>query len=326
MEEHEVKTVSLKESTSFKNVKLSYDASYMYCDIADELYGSEEQIRENDIKIKNAYRKKMGLLTSSDISSIRSKYSISQVDLCKLLGWGEKTIARYETHQVQDKAHDYILKKIDEDPEWFIILLEEAKPHFANSTFLKYFQCASSLYETKQDLYLRKTIEASYSKYQVDKLANGNTALSLDKIVDVIKYFASSSKVTNLYKVKLMKLLWYADALSYKKNGHAITGLVYQALTMGAVPIGHNFITDLKDVPCEEEEIGETSAYHFSLKENPAFPSLNDTDIKILDTVSQKLGKMSKSEIVDFMHNEEAYKHTKPRDVISFKYAKALQI
>ena len=67
-----------------------------------------------------------------------------------------------------------------------------------------------------------------------------NTGLSLDKVVDVIRYFAASTKITSLYKVKLMKLMWYADALSYKKRGFAITGLVYQALPMGAVPVGHN--------------------------------------------------------------------------------------
>ncbi len=59
---------------------------------------------------------------------------------------------------------------------------------------------------------------------------HGNTDLSLDKVVEVIRYFASSIKVTSLYKVKLMKLIWYADALSYKRRGFAITGLVYQVL------------------------------------------------------------------------------------------------
>lgn len=49
-----------------------------------------------------------------------------------------------------------------------------------------------------------------------------------------------------------MKLMWYADALSYKLRGYAITGLVYKALPMGAVPVGHESIIDLKDVPCEE--------------------------------------------------------------------------
>lgn len=49
-------------------------------------------------------------------------------------------------------------------------------------------------------------------------MAHGNADLSLDKVVDVIRYFASSKNVTNLYKVKLMKLMWYADVLAYKKE------------------------------------------------------------------------------------------------------------
>ena len=40
--------------------------------------------------------------------------------------------------------------------------------------------------------------------------------------------------------------MWYADALAYKKRGAAITGLVYQALPMGALPVGHNSIIEFK--------------------------------------------------------------------------------
>ena len=148
----------------------------------------------------------------------------------------------------------------------------------------------------------------------------------MDKVVEVIRYFASSIKVTSLYKVKLMKLMWYADALSYKRRGFAITGLVYQALPMGAVPVGHNSIIDLKDVPCEEVDMGETNAYHFSLSEKQTFFKLSDEEKNILDEVIEKLGKMSKNEIISFMHREQAYVETAPRDIIQFKYAESLQI
>ncbi len=84
----------------------------------------------------------------------------------------------------------------------------------------------------------------------------------------MIRYFAVSTKITSLYKVKLMKLKWYADALSYKVRGFAITGLVYQALPMGAVPVGYNSIIDLKGVPFEEMDMGETNAYHFKYAES----------------------------------------------------------
>ncbi len=326
MEEHEVQTVLVKEEATFKNKKITYEASYLYCNIAKELYMDEQQMQENDIHLKDAYRKSEGLLTSSDICAIRAKFGISQSDLCILLGWGRKTITRYESHQVQDKAHDTILKKIDQDPEWFLLLLNDSRENLSPGSFQKYLNTAAALYEEDRDAYLRKSIEADYARFQRNQLFHGNTNLSLDKVVDVIRYFAASTKITALYKVKLMKLMWYADTLSYKLRGFAITGLVYQALPMGAVPIGHNSIINLKDVPCEEVDIGETNAYHFSLKGVTTFSFLTADDKNILDAVIEKLGKMNKNELIDFMHKEQAYIETAPREVISFKYAENLQI
>ena len=326
MEEHEVKTVLVPEEATFKNVKVVYEASCFYCDVAEELYMDEQQMQENDIRLKDAYRREQGLLTSSEICNIRSKYRISQRDFCILLGWGGKTITRYEGHQVQDKAHDTILKKIGRDSEWFLSLLSDARESLAVEAYQKYLDAATTLYEKNQDLYLRKAIEASYAGFHGNQLFHGNTELSLDKVFDMILYFATSKQITNLYKVKLMKLMWYADALSYKKRSFAITGLVYQAMPMGAVPVGHNSIINLKDVPCEEVDMGETNAYHFSLKEKTSFEFLSEEDKKILDIVIDKLGKMTKNQIVSFMHQEQAYVETKPREVISFEYARNLQI
>lgn len=326
MEEHEVKTVHVKERASFKNVAVDYEAVYYYCDNADELYMDEKQMSENDAAIKDAYRKSQGLLTSQGIMDIRRKYGISQGDLCILLGWGGKTITRYEGHQVQDKAHDTILKKIEHDPEWFLDLLVEAEDHLPKDSYRRYFEMATVLYENSQDSYLRRAIEAKYVKFQGSSLFQGNTELSLDKVVDVIRYFAAMPGVTNLYKVKLMKLMWYSDQLSYKKRGRAITGLVYQALPMGAVPVGHASIINLKGVPCEEVDMGETYAYHFSLPEENDYPALNEEDRKIMDAVIQKLGKMAKKEIVAFMHKERAYMETAPGEIIRYDYAESLQI
>lgn len=326
MEEHDVKTVHIMEHTSFKNISVDYEAAYFYCDAAEELYMDELQMQNNDVAIKDAYRKSQGLLTSKEIVAVREKYGITQSDLCALLGWGAKTITRYESHQVQDKAHDTILKKLDKDPEWFLNLLEGAKSNLSAESYKKYLDVAAILYEKNQNLYLRKSIEAKYARLQDNQMLQGNAKLSLDKVVDVIRYFAASDRVVSLYKVKLMKLMWYADALSYKKRGHAITGLAYRALQMGAVPIGHDSIIDLENVPCEEVDMGETYAYRFALSGSTEYPSLSNEDKDILDTVIDKLGKMSKNEIVAFMHREQAYLETAPRDIIQFKYAESLQI
>ena len=326
MEEHEVRTVAVKERSIFKHAEIGYEAIYYYCDKADELYMDEKQIGKNDLNLKDAYRIKAGLLTSSQICEIRRMYGITQKDLCVLLGWGEKTITRYESHQVQDKAHDTILKKIGGDPEWFIHLLKNSKDCFTEDVYMKYMETADSIYEREKDVYLRKAIEAQYVRYSNYPEYNGNKTLSLDKVVDVIRFFAASDAVTRLYKVKLMKLMWYADMVSYRQRTSSITGLVYEALPMGAVPVCHNSIIDLNNVPCEEVDMGESYGYHFSLDGKQEYVYLSDEDKNILEYVIGKLGHMSKDEIVEFMHNEKAYIETKAGNVIPFTYADQLHI
>lgn len=161
MEEHDVKRVRIPEHTIFKDVRVDYMAECFYCELAEEFYENEEMMNENSIKIRDAYRKQVGLLTSDEIKGIRSKYGISQKDLCILLGWGGKTITRYETYQVQNKAHDTILKKLGQDPEWFITLLCEVEEVLPTKAYKRYYNIAQKLYESQQNQYVKKGIELS---------------------------------------------------------------------------------------------------------------------------------------------------------------------
>lgn len=326
MEEHDVKTVRVRETNTFKGVPVEYDAEYFYCDCADETYADEQQISQNDIAMKNAYRAHEGLLTSDQITAIRARYGISQSDLCLLLGWGAKTITRYESHQVQDIAHDTILRKLDADPEWFLKLLQAAKGSLSPASYSKYLEAGTTLFEQDHDLYLKSAIMAKYVRFSQNIEVNGNASLSLDVVVDMIRYYANSALVTSLYRVKLMKMLWYADALSYKRRGHAMSGLVYRALPMGAVPVAYESIVDLSAIHCEEIDMGDGTGYRFMPTEDKTYPSLSDEDKEILDVVIQRFGKVSKNEIVETMHQEDAYIETAPNDIIQFKYAETLSI
>lgn len=326
MEEHDVKVICRRERNVFKGEPVEYPAKYHYCDRTDEFYADEMQIGDNDISMKNAYRLKMGLLTSEDICTVRTKYGISQSDLSLLLGWGGKTITRYEGHQVQDIAHDTILRKLQNDPEWFLSLLEKARDSLAAESYRKYHSTAVLLFERNQDSYLKKAIQARYARYSDNSIYNGNKKLCLNTVVDVIRYFSNAVQVVNLYKVKLMKLLWYSDFLSYKRRGHAITGLVYQALPMGAVPIAHDSIIDLHGVVYDEIDMGDGTGYHFKESPDREYQNISREDMDILDEVIRIFGQYSTDAIVRAMHEEEAYKGTPPREIISFGFAEELSI
>ena len=326
MEEHDVKVVEIEEENIFKGESITYSAEYFYCDNDDEYYAEDDMISRNGLSLRNAYRQKMGLLTTSQIVAIRGKYGVSQSDLCIILGWGEKTITRYEGFQVQDVAHDSILRKLDNDPEWFIYLLENSREKLQPASYDKYKEAGMYLVEKSQSMYLRNAIFSQYAPYFGKIELSGNTILSLDKVSDVVRYFSNSKSVKYLYKVKLMKMLWYADALSYKRYGHAITGLVYCALPMGAVPIAHRLLILLDEINCEESEIDDGTIYNFKPTENKTYPNLTEQEKDVLDTVITRFGFSTKNEIVNAMHNETAFTETAPRDIIQFKYAKALSL
>lgn len=326
MEEHEVQIVRVQEQMNFKGMEVGYTAEYEYCEKADGYVAEDDMISRNDIAMKDAYRKTNQLLMSAEIGNIRSKYGISQTDLANLLGWGGKTITRYESHQVQDRAHDFILRKIDGDPEWFLELLCQGKEKVSEPAYKKYYAIVAKRYEDRQDDYLRKSILAQYIKYENDPDCCGGTKLNLDKVVAAIRYFANSAEVINLYKVKLMKLLWYADSLSFKRRGFAITGLVYTALPMGAVPIAHKPLIDLKGVAYEEEEFPDGSGYRFVKTSDEDYTALSSEELEILDKVIHICGKDTREQIVNRMHNERAYKETEQGAVIKFQYALDLSI
>lgn len=72
------------------------------------------------------YRKQKNLLSPERIQTIRNKYQLSQASFSKLLGFGEKTITRYENGAIQDVCHDNIIRLM-ESIDIFIRLWRERK-------------------------------------------------------------------------------------------------------------------------------------------------------------------------------------------------------
>ena len=121
-------------------------------------------------------------------------------------------------------------------------------------------------------------------------------------------------------------MLWYADALSYKRHSHSITGMVYKALPMGAVPLQHDLIIDLKGVTYEEVDFAEGSGYHFIATSNNEYVHLSEEDKNVLDKIIETFGNVSKKSIVESMHQEVAYTETASNDIIQYKYVLQLSL
>lgn len=325
---HEVEERKRIATITIKGEKVTYEETFYYCANADKEENEFEtgsMTNANLLNARNAYRTQKGLLTSDDIVAIRESYGLSQVDLARLLGWGEATISRYETKAIQDESYDIMLRLIKNNP---LQALEFLKKNGAGFSELKRQEIKEKIIE-KLDSYgkeylARQAFQGEYADFEEPSDSNGFTVLNIDKIEAVISYIAEH--VSNLFKVKLMKMLWYVDALSYKMNGSAMTGLVYRHNEMGALPVGHYKLMNLENLNVKEEEsINYDSMFHIYPTKGMDYSVLSSEDKKILDAVIKKFENYKTKEIVDYMHEEKAYRETKPGDIIPFSLAKDIR-
>jgi hypothetical protein len=67
-------------------------------------------------------------------------------------------------------------------------------------------------------------------------------------------------------------------------------------------------------------------AYRFKTTPGFTIQKLNDNEITSIDTIVSNLGNLTTAQIVDKMHEEDAYKYTPSNCVISYSFAKNLSI
>ena len=325
---HEIEERKRFATITLKGDKVTYEERYYFCANADEdenEFETGSMTNENLLNARNAYRVKHGLLTSGEIVAIRESYSLSQVDLARLLGWGEATISRYESKAIQDEAYDTMLRLIKDNP---LQALEFLKKNAEKFPGLKRHEVREKIVE-KLDSYgkeylTRQALEGEYVHFEEPSDSNGFVTLNIDKIEAAISYIAE--RVSNLFKVKLMKMLWYVDALSYKTSGYAMTGMVYRHNDMGALPIGHYSLMNLENLNVHEEEsYNYDSMLHIYPTDGMDYSALSKEDKEVLDTVIRKFKAYKAKEIVDYMHEEKAYLETKPGEIISFALAKEIR-
>ena len=81
---------------------------------------------------------------------------------------------------------------------------------------------------------------------------------------------------------------------------------------MGAIPVAYESIVDLSTINCEEIDMGDGAGYKFLPTEAKVYPFLHEDDTAILDAVIKRFGSVPKTDIVETMHQEDAYTETAP--------------
>lgn len=320
--EHEVKILANETITKIKGEEVKFIEQNYYCEICDVEFSDGEMFDNNLLRARDQYRKQHNLLTSNEIKSIREKYGLSQSTLALILGWGEVTITRYETKEIQNENYDAILRKISNDPYYLYDCFKLNINNFTQKQQMKISQKIFSIAPNNDQT--NKLIEESLIKkhFGLDQEITGRREIYLQRIFAVIRQIINSG--IELYKTKLAKLLWFIDINHYKKTRQSITGLAYLHMTHGACPLGLDLILDSKNISINEIEEDDYTKYLIETVESDYI--LSSEELDSINEVINKFKNLKTKEIVDYMHNERAYLETKNNEFISFSYAKYVQI
>ena len=167
---HEVEEKKRTAATIIKDEEISYEERFYFCPNVKEENEFETGVmaNENLLNARNAYRVRHNLLTSDQIVKIRENYGLSQVDLARLLGWGEATIARYESKAIQDGAYGLLLCLIRDNPYKALELLNKNGSKFTNTKkeAIKN-KIIEKLYSYGKEYLTRQAFEVDYILYRV---------------------------------------------------------------------------------------------------------------------------------------------------------------
>lgn len=125
-EEREIEIREEKESYPVRNEQTEITAKVTYCKHCGEQIWNEE-IDDNNLKDAfKQYRIVHGILQPEDIKKIREKYSLSQTAFAKILGFGEKTITRYESGSIQDAAQNNLMELANYPDNFELLITKNA--------------------------------------------------------------------------------------------------------------------------------------------------------------------------------------------------------
>lgn len=325
--EREVTTLKTTEDFKIRGDVVRVDVDYYKCLTCGEEFDDPASDRDPIDEAYVLYRQKNNMLQPADIKDIRKKHGLTQAELSKLLGWGLATLSRYENGALQEESHDKILKLIKEPQN--LLKLIEGKP--------------DALYDEKRALLIKELKDEVEEEYSFERIYeerfcrsdpsenSGYVKLNIAKLNNCILFFC---KGMGSFKTRLNKLLFYADFKHFKEYNVSITGAQYIHLQYGPVPEKYEYyyanLAENKQIEVNEVEVptkdGMVTGEQYVSKKEPDFSFFTDSEIKILAEVKERFANVSAKEIKDFSHKEEGYKKTIEGQLISYNYAKSLQI
>ena len=321
--ESSIRKVSKKEEILVRGEPIKTTVTSHKCSECGEEFLDTSDSNDPLKSAYREYREVHDMLQPEDIKEIRKSIGLTQGELSDLLGWGRTTLSRYENGSLQEKAHDFQLKKL-EDPI-FVVGLIKARPSFVptskRDTIIRQLNS-----DIKTEWNVDYYIEEYLTPDEIDE-KNGCIPFMIDKINNVILYFC----MYGLWKTSINKYLFYADFKHFKEYVNGITGSRYKRLPYGPAPENYEIILGrlVDEGAIQVEEISfasSTCGEKYTTAETPDLTVFSETEYEVIEKVKNHFKNFTAKDISDFSHGEKGYQQTAAGQYISYSFAKDLRL
>ncbi len=323
----EVNTDNLQETYKVRGTDIQILVSRDICVSCGDKLGSDDKDQEILDIVNAEYRKKTDLLTPERIKQIRSRYNLSQKSFALLLGMSEATINRYEKGALQDQSHDTAIRACEE-PKFVRSLLERKGELLTEWQRNRVLNSLSG-----QDVSSSHILELNWNTSMPNEVSEHTGFRYFDYNRFSYVVINLCSKMGEVCTTVINKLLFYTDFLNFKTATVSLTGATYRRLNYGPVLADYdNLLSKMESesLLVKEEKVfpNDTTGYYY--KPGPQSESiriqLTNHEENVLNFIATEFLNCTAKVISNRSHNENAWKETEDKALISYLYAHSLSL
>lgn len=300
----EMTVVYERRTWSFRGDKYEYNHAAWRCEDSGECFTTDEMDDASFAQVTNQYRAKYGIPFCDEIIAVRHRYDLSAAKMSLILGIGTNQWRCYEAGEVPSVSNGRMIKSIM-NPKVFLGYVNSSRNILGEKEFDKLSARISALIENTNNQAISEY--AHLRVFQNNRgVENGFAPQSLQRLKNILIYIME--RCGEVFCTKMNKLLFYADYLSYRRTGMAMTGLTYKAIDFGPVPERWDRVySQFDDIQQEPRMLGDREGNVLTSTTAVEQNVLTTTEIAILDEVCSKFAHCTSSDMTRISHEESLW-------------------
>jgi putative zinc finger/helix-turn-helix YgiT family protein len=305
----------------YKKEPFQVKAHFYQCEKCREEFTTTESDTLTMVQVHNLYREKHGIPFPDEIASIRETYGLSAAAMSEVLGLGVNGCNNYERGEIPTSAIGNLILSAS-NPWVFRDMLMKSRDTMSENIFNRTMAQVEAQIERKSNPL------PFYSKIDLHSRPSALTGYrvpNIEKVKTLFTCFISRCNRVLNDRLKINKLMFYADFLHYRQTGFSISGLSYRAINFGPVPSCYDNLFALLEsegvIFADWQQINDTIAREIFFVTQPVAPHvLEPSEIALVDKLCNQFAETTSWDMVEMSHREDAWQQlNERREIISYQ-------